>query len=437
MDFGSNTIRIDFLQQPATYGMGSYFTFSSLDPQLAGCPPAFISGITVTTNKPAAQFNVVGAATFGPHTVTIQIAPNSKNLDWQPGEFVLVKLNFACETQLAPVINEKTPIVPSSAQTDQREPNTPNTKPFLGQRPPAPPYVPGPAGPDAPPSVAPNPKDPPASKAPAPNGNVPSKITSAATPFSATGEKAPGPKSVGGQSSPASTTAFGPALWYWENGSYQNHNESTCTINLAPNITFYIQYFYCAWDHCGGGFGANPYRWSFWLYRNGQVYWSQSGVQTSQVWINYPITLPTPLPPGTYHGELKYEKRVFISSWQTQFDITTNSIQIIEPSQPYWQAPAPQLRVEVVANAGNDMLYQLRGWQVNGNATLQPQWNLYNSNIAGTEIGPPISVNWSAMGVHYTIPSNLNLNQWYMLKYGNYSACYSWNETRRLIYVNK
>jgi hypothetical protein len=97
IDFGSNTIRIDFLQQPATYGMGSYFTFSSLDPQLAGCPPAFISGITVTTNKPTSQFNVVGAATFGPHTVTIQIAPNGGNLDWQPGEFILVKLNFACQ----------------------------------------------------------------------------------------------------------------------------------------------------------------------------------------------------------------------------------------------------------------------------------------------------------------------------------------------------
>ena len=99
IDFGSNTIRIDFVQQPATYGMGSYFTFSSLDPRLAGCPPAFISGITVTTNKPTAQFNVAGAATFGPNTVTIQIAPSSKNIDWQAGEFILVKLNFACDTK--------------------------------------------------------------------------------------------------------------------------------------------------------------------------------------------------------------------------------------------------------------------------------------------------------------------------------------------------
>ncbi|MFZ0751024.1 MAG: S8 family peptidase, partial [Pyrinomonadaceae bacterium] len=111
IDFGSNTIRIDFLQQPATYGMGSYFTFSSLDPQLRGCPPASISGIAVSTNKPTTQFNVVGAATFGPNTVKIQIAPSNKNLDWQPGEFILVRLNFACAVnapQLAPVINENT-----------------------------------------------------------------------------------------------------------------------------------------------------------------------------------------------------------------------------------------------------------------------------------------------------------------------------------------
>jgi hypothetical protein len=98
INYGSDTIRVDFLQQPATYGAGASFVFSSLDPQLAGCPPAFISGITVTTNKPTVPFNVVAAATFGPHTVTIPIAPSGGNLDWQPGEFILIKLNFACAT---------------------------------------------------------------------------------------------------------------------------------------------------------------------------------------------------------------------------------------------------------------------------------------------------------------------------------------------------
>ncbi len=326
-------------------------------------------------------------------------------------------------------------IVPSSAQTDRRELNTPSTAPLQAQLPPAPSHVPGPAGPAAPPSVTPDPNDPPASNAPAPDGHVPS-TKAFVTPFAGTGDKAPESRPLAGQSAAAAAAASGPGLVYWQNGSYQTQNESVCTINLAPSLTFYIQYFYCGWTHCDGGFGANPYRWSFWLYRNGTVYWQQSGVQTSAVWINYPITLSTPLPPGTYHGELKYEKRVFFATWQTQFSTTTNSIQITQPTQPFWQAPVPQLRVEVVANAGSDMLYQLRGWQVNGNVSLQPQWNLYNSDPAGTE-GSPVSVNWSPMGVHYTIPSNLNLNQWYMLKYGNYSACYSWNETRRLIYLKK
>jgi hypothetical protein len=98
IDYGSDTIRVDFLQQVATYGAGASFVFSSLDPQLAGCPPAFISGITVTTNKPASVFNVVAAATFGPHVVTIQITPNGGNTDWKPGEFILVRLNFNCGT---------------------------------------------------------------------------------------------------------------------------------------------------------------------------------------------------------------------------------------------------------------------------------------------------------------------------------------------------
>ena len=98
IDYGSDTIRVDFLQQVATYGAGASFVFSSLDPQLAGCLPASVSGITVTTNKPAYVFNVVAAATFGPHVVTIQIAPSGGNIDWKPGEFILIKLKFICGT---------------------------------------------------------------------------------------------------------------------------------------------------------------------------------------------------------------------------------------------------------------------------------------------------------------------------------------------------
>jgi hypothetical protein len=98
IDFTANTIRIDFLQQLATYGGGAYFTFSGLNPVLAGCPPAYIQSITVTTNKPINPLNVATATTFSAHTVTVPIAPPGINLDWQPGEYILIRLNFACET---------------------------------------------------------------------------------------------------------------------------------------------------------------------------------------------------------------------------------------------------------------------------------------------------------------------------------------------------
>jgi hypothetical protein len=314
---------------------------------------------------------------------------------------------------------------PAPAPTDATKSAKPAISPFMGAKPAAPKFVPGPPGPGRPPAVAADPNDPPASETPGPNGHVPSKATAATTPFAGRG-----------QNPPTTNTAWGPFLWYWENGGYQNHNEDACAIDLAPSFTFYIQYFYCGWDDCDGGFGANPYRWSFWLYRNGQVYWSQTGVKTNQVWINYPITLPTPLPPGTYHGELKYEKRTFIATWQTVFDTATNAITLLVPPQPNWQAPVPDLRLEVVANPASDTLYQLRGWQVGGNPTLQPQWNVWNSNSSGAT-GPLVSTTWSSMGSHYVIPSNLNFNQWYLLQYGNYSACYSWNDTKRLIFINK
>jgi len=300
----------------------------------------------------------------------------------------------------------------------------------MGAKPPAPEYKPGPPGPPAPKAVKADPRDPPPNKTPGPKGKIPSNATLAASPFAGTGTNPPP-----GSATAAQSTYVQPYLWYWENG-YQNHSEFTCTINQAPTITFYIQFFYCGWEKCDGGFGSNPYRWSFWLYRNGQVYWSQTGVQTSQVWINYPITLSTPLPPGTYHGELRYEKRTFVATWQTMFDQSTNAIMISDPNQPFWQAPVPNLRLEVVANAGSDLIYQLRGWQVNGNPTIQPQWNLYNSNSVGAQ-GTLISTTWSSMGSHYVIPSNLNVNNWYLLQYGNYSACYAWNDTLRLIYIKK
>jgi len=228
-----------------------------------------------------------------------------------------------------------------------------------------------------------------------------------------------------------------PLLWYWENASFQHDDKSICAVNAEPNITFDVQYYYCNSDGCGGGWGANPYRWTVSLYRDASVLY-QNTFQTSTVWINYPITLPTPLQPGVYYGRLKLEIRQFFWTWVTNFDQNTLMpyINFTSPASPPAQAPVPVIRLEVVANSGSDMIYQLRGWQTNSNTSLVGQWNIVNSNSAGTA-GALIVSNWSTPGQAFTINQNLNLGSWYLLQYGNYNECFSWNDTKRLIYIDK
>jgi hypothetical protein len=98
IDFSTNTIRIDFITTgSATYGPNTKFTFSNLNPQPpTGCTGTpFIGGMTVTTNKTSAPF-VSSGATFGPHQVVVPFGAPSGNIDWNPGEFILVTLNFTC-----------------------------------------------------------------------------------------------------------------------------------------------------------------------------------------------------------------------------------------------------------------------------------------------------------------------------------------------------
>jgi len=96
IDFGSNTIRIDFIESAATYGGGVFFNFSDLIPQGPGCPAGIISGISVTTNHSLTPFNVITAATFTSNSVKVQFAPNSGTINWNPGDYILVKLDYDC-----------------------------------------------------------------------------------------------------------------------------------------------------------------------------------------------------------------------------------------------------------------------------------------------------------------------------------------------------
>src|ERR1700681_3257884 len=104
IDFGANTIRINFVDGPATYGATSHFTFSTLTPvapaacQGSGAP--YVAGITVTTNKTSAPY--VQNATFTAHSVAVPFAPTSGNVDWNKGEWILVTLKFACQSKATP-----------------------------------------------------------------------------------------------------------------------------------------------------------------------------------------------------------------------------------------------------------------------------------------------------------------------------------------------
>jgi hypothetical protein len=102
IDYGSNTIRVDFIQQPATYGAGYVFKFTNLNPvPPQGCPgPAKITAISVQTNKANVPF-VVSGATFGPNHVNVPFTGGS-NVDWYPGEFILVRLEYGCDPVVTP-----------------------------------------------------------------------------------------------------------------------------------------------------------------------------------------------------------------------------------------------------------------------------------------------------------------------------------------------
>lgn len=100
IDYGANTIRIDFITRgPATYGANANFTFTNLNPKLAqGCAGApYISGMTVTTNKSGVGYVLTGSS-FGPDKATVVYGPPSGTVNWNPGEYILATFTYKCDT---------------------------------------------------------------------------------------------------------------------------------------------------------------------------------------------------------------------------------------------------------------------------------------------------------------------------------------------------
>ena len=118
IDVGHNFIRIQFLQQPATYGGTAHFTIGNLLPvATAHCGQPVVSGIAVHTNKGGASPHVVSGASFTPHSVTLPFA-GSSNVTWNPGEYIHAKLNFSCRGR----IDHGTAIVPAHIPAHQDSP---------------------------------------------------------------------------------------------------------------------------------------------------------------------------------------------------------------------------------------------------------------------------------------------------------------------------
>lgn len=212
----------------------------------------------------------------------------------------------------------------------------------------------------------------------------------------------------------------------------------TGNFNACAPTTLDIQ----AWHYIPGQFqGYFRFDWS--LYRNNQMIasfnqpWDLRGNNMAQNYTFQNTFFGIPRAPGTYRVDLVIRRRVgcpfncHFTVLQTFASDTFNGV-----ATQLTQAPVPTIRLEVVADPGNDMIYRLRGWQTNGNASLTGQWNIFNSDNTGTA-GALIVSNWSTPGPPYTINQTLNLGSWYLLQYGNYNDCLSWNDTKRLIYITK
>jgi hypothetical protein len=105
IDYDANTIRINFIDMPATYGGGAAWTFD-VRPicKLASgqSVPTTVTSISATTNKADAASYVTAQSSFTANSVRLPFtnyhgAPNAPGnySDWKPGDYILATLKFA------------------------------------------------------------------------------------------------------------------------------------------------------------------------------------------------------------------------------------------------------------------------------------------------------------------------------------------------------
>jgi hypothetical protein len=267
----------------------------------------------------------------------------------------------------------------------------------------------------------------------APNG------TSVAAP-AATGPASASTNTAAGNAAPhsvASAAPGTPVLAYWFNGAEQHESQSLCAMNSLPSITFYVQYYLCN-SKCLGGWWSNPYQWTITIFNPAGTQVAQTTFDTATVWINWPLTVGTPLQQGTYHAVLKLAIENF---WGTYVPNTTwnvySAVTFTAPATPLAQAPAPTIWLDTLANPNNPNQYSLEASQTNAvpSRGLAGQWDIVSSNAAGT-YGTNLYSSWVTPGHTFTSPPYfLNHGSYYILQYGNYNACFSWNSVAYLIYI--
>lgn len=109
-----------------------------------------------------------------------------------------------------------------------------------------------------------------------------------------------------------STSASGP--WY------NVTPNSWCDGSQPATVNWRMDYDY---GGPAGGFGANPYRYTVWLYRDGNLIYNTT-IQLSSYWFSL-IDYNEPLIAGVYDVRIKFELRK-ITGWQTYSDHTWNHI---------------------------------------------------------------------------------------------------------------
>ena len=102
-------------------------------------------------------------------------------------------------------------------------------------------------------------------------------------------------------------------FWYTNSNPTVMHSSAIVNCGTSQTVSFRIGYFYnsgCPW-----GFGSNPYRFTFELYRDGSLISSQT-FQTSSCWARTHFTNISATP-GSYKAKIKLEKRIAPFAWST------------------------------------------------------------------------------------------------------------------------